>query len=64
MDSKTRAYKFALKIIELIDKLPRDMSTQVIAKQLLRAATSIGANIIEAKQALRGETLLIFSITD
>ena len=49
MESKTRAYQFALKIIGLIDKLPHDMSTQVIAKQLLRAATSIGANIIEAQ---------------
>ena len=49
MDSKTRSYQFALKIIEFIDKLPHDMSTQIIAKQLLRAATSIGANIIEAQ---------------
>jgi len=49
MDSKARSYKFALNIIKLIDNLPRDMSTQVIAKQLLRAATSIGANIIEAQ---------------
>jgi len=49
MDSKTRSYQFALRIIGFIDKLPRDMSTQIIAKQLLRAATSIGANIIEAQ---------------
>ena len=49
MDSKSRAYQFALKMIGFIDKLPNDMSTQIIAKQLLRAATSIGANIIEAQ---------------
>ena len=49
MDSKTRTYQFALKTIKFIDKLPRDTSTQIIAKQLLRAATSIGANIIEAQ---------------
>jgi len=49
MDSKTRAYQFALKIIGFIDTLPKDMSTQTIARQLLRAATSIGANIIEAQ---------------
>jgi len=49
MDSKNRSYKFSLKIIELIDKLPNDMSTQIIAKQLLRAATSVGANIVEAQ---------------
>jgi len=49
MDSKTRAYQFSLNIINFIDKLPKEMSTQVIAKQLMRAATSIGANIIEAQ---------------
>lgn len=49
MDSKERSYKFSLKIIKFIDKLPRETSTQIIARQLLRAATSIGANIIEAQ---------------
>ena len=49
MDSKTRTYQFSLKIIEFINKLPKEMSTQIIAKQLLRSATSIGANIIEAQ---------------
>jgi four helix bundle protein len=49
MDSKTRTYQFALKIINFIDELPNNMSTQIITKQLLRAATSIGANIIEAQ---------------
>lgn len=46
---KDRAYQYSLKIIEFLDALPKDTSTQVIAKQLLRAATSIGANIIEAQ---------------
>ena len=49
MDSKVRTYQFALRIIDFIDHLPNDMSTHIIAKQLLRAATSIGANIIEAQ---------------
>lgn len=50
MDSKKRAYLYALKIIKLIDDLDRkDPSAQVIAKQLLRSATSIGANMIEAQ---------------
>ena len=48
-DLKTRSYKYALSIINFIDKLSKDMSTQVIAKQLLRSATSVGANIIEAQ---------------
>jgi four helix bundle protein len=48
-DLKQRSYKFSLDIIAFIDKLSKDMSTQIIAKQLLRSATSIGANIIEAQ---------------
>jgi len=48
-DIKQRAYKYALCIIKLIEELPRDISSQTISKQLLRSATSIGANMIEAK---------------
>lgn len=39
------------KTIALIDKFPNKKSAWVIADQLLRAATSIGANIIEAQAA-------------
>lgn len=46
---KDRAYKYSIKIIEFLDTLPKDTSTGVIAKQLLRSATSIGANITEAQ---------------
>lgn len=49
-DLKKRAYIYALKIIQCIDSLDKkDLSVEVIAKQLLRSATSIGANIIEAQ---------------
>jgi len=48
-DAKKRAYLFALKIIKFVEKLPKDMATQIIVKQLIRSATSIGANIIEAQ---------------
>ena len=48
---KYRAYQYSIKIIEFLDTLPRDFSTGVITKQLLRSATSIGANIVEAKGA-------------
>lgn len=47
---KHRAYLYALAIIKLIDILDkRDFSIEVTTKQLLRSATSIGANIIEAQ---------------
>lgn len=50
IDLKHRSYHFSLNIITLIDQLnQKDFSIQVISKQLLRSATSIGANIIEAQ---------------
>ncbi len=43
---------YALRIIKLLDRLKKDdFSCQVVAKQLLRSATSIGANIVEAQAA-------------
>lgn len=49
-DLKKRAYLFALDIIKFIDGLNRkDFVVLIISKQLLRSATSIGANIIEAQ---------------
>ncbi len=50
-DIKLRAYKYALANIKMIDILPRDTTCLIIGKQLLRSATSIGANMIEARSA-------------
>lgn len=45
-----RTYSFSLSIMTFIDTLPqKDFSMQIIARQLIRSATSIGANIIEAQ---------------
>ena len=41
---KVRTKAFALRIINLVDKLPNNLSCQVIGKQLLRCGTSVGAN--------------------
>jgi len=49
-DIKARAYLYALRIIQFIDGLDKkEWSVEVIVKQLLRSATSVGANIIEAQ---------------
>ena len=48
-DIKVRSYRFALNIIKLIDSLPSSRTTAVLADQLLRSSTSIGANVIEAQ---------------
>jgi len=50
-DIKERSYLFALRIIKLIDSLPSDHASKIIADQLMRSATSIGANIVEAQAA-------------
>jgi len=50
-DLKRRAYQYSIGVIEFLDTLPKDSSSQVIAKQLLRSATSMGANVVEAKGA-------------
>ena len=47
-----RAYNYSLDIIKFIDLLDKkDFTTQIIAKQLIRSATSVGANIVEAQAA-------------
>lgn len=45
-----RTYRFSLQTMQLIDKLPQsNFSMQIISRQLIRSATSIGANIVEAQ---------------
>lgn len=46
---KYRAYKFSLDVIDFLVLLPKNYIFEIIGKQLLRCATSIGANIIEAQ---------------
>lgn len=48
---KLRSFTLARNVIKLTDKFPQKRSTWVISDQLLRSATSIGANIIEAQAA-------------
>lgn len=48
---KYRAYKFSIRMVQFISSLPNERVYWVITDQLIRAATSIGANIIEAQAA-------------
>jgi four helix bundle protein len=50
-----RLYDFALRIIEIVRMLPKDMVAHEIGKQLLRSGTSIAANYEEAKGAFSRE---------
>jgi len=50
-DLKQRTKEFALRIIGLVESLPRGKITDVIGKQLLRSGTSVGANYRSACRA-------------
>ncbi|MGB9743191.1 MAG: four helix bundle protein [Minisyncoccales bacterium] len=49
MEFNRRLIKFSLEIIKFCQEVRKDRNLWSIADQLIRSATSIGANIIEAK---------------
>ncbi len=46
-----RSYKFALRILKLVDALPHATKSEILGRQVLRSGTSIGANVEEAYAA-------------
>src|SRR5579862_9123894 len=50
-DMQARTKTFALRVIKLIDALPHSTTEQVVGRQLLRSATSVGANYRAACRA-------------
>jgi len=48
---KQRTKKFALRIIKLVESLPKTKTGDVIGRQLLRCGTSVGANYRSACRA-------------
>ena len=60
---KARTRAFAVRVIRLADALPRGLAAQVVDRQLLRSATSVGANYRAACRAQsRAETPAKLSI--
>ena len=55
---KRRTKNIALRIIKLIESLPKTLANDVISKQLLRAGTSIGANYRAACRGKSADDLL------
>lgn len=63
-DLKPRTKTFALRIIRMFSKLPKnDPVAQVLGRQVLRSGTSIGANYREASRA-RSKAEFIAKIGD
>jgi four helix bundle protein len=48
-DINQRTFKFALDVIELTNSLPQKRSAWVIADQLIRSGSSVGANLVEGR---------------
>ena len=59
---KNRTQYFALRIIKLVEALPRNKTGEVIGRQILRSATSVGANYRAACRA-RSKADFISKIT-
>jgi len=55
---KERTKKFGLAIIQLVESLPHSKTADVIGKQVLRSATSIGANYRAACRAKSSPDML------
>ena len=51
-DLEDRTFNFAKSIIQLINHLNKTLANVEIAKQVIRSAGSVGANYIEANEAL------------
>jgi four helix bundle protein len=48
---RRRVYKFALDVIRYVEEISKEQTSKIISGQLLRSATSIGANVVEAQGA-------------
>ena len=51
VDIKKKTFDFSLSVIALTNELPNKRSAWIITDQLIRSATSIGANIVEARSS-------------
>jgi len=58
-DLEERTFKFAGRAVRFCKQLPRTVVEGEIAKQLVRSATSVGANYIEANEALGKKDFLM-----
>ena len=48
---QTKSFQFALRIVKLCNYLQNEKHEFIMAKQLLRCGTSVGANVAEAEHA-------------
>ncbi len=51
-DLEERTYKFAKNVRDFIKEIPKNNTNNIYISQLIRSSSSIGANFIEANEAL------------
>lgn len=51
-DITKRCFEFSVEIVKLANILPRTAAGFAIANQIIRSGTSIGANVVEAQDAI------------
>ena len=51
VEFKEHTFQFSMRIVRLVEKLPTNVSGDVFGRQLLRCATSVGANYRAASRA-------------
>lgn len=56
--AKVKSKKFAIAIVETYKKLCREKKEYTLSNQLLRAGTSIGANLVESENAISKKDFL------
>lgn len=47
-DLKDRTFKFAQRILDIVEQLPKRAQCEIVSRQLTKAGTSVGANVQEA----------------
>lgn len=50
-DFQSRTFTYAVRVVRLVDSLPKDPMTGSLANQLLRSGTSVGANARSAARS-------------
>ncbi|EKD64956.1 MAG: hypothetical protein ACD_50C00232G0005, partial [uncultured bacterium] len=51
-DITVRCFNFGVDIVRLANKLPKTPAGFAIASQIIRSGTSVGANVVEAQDAI------------
>lgn len=50
-DIQERTFQFAVRVVNLVNRLPRTIAGNAMGQQLIRSGTSVGANMQEAEAA-------------